>query len=151
VALLHCTAFAALGYFATIAVLGLLYGLLFWLIVRVRLAVPAVPLALVFPLAWTALEWLIGHLSDIRFPWLGLGTSLADAPVLVQWADLAGARGVTLWVAWCNVMLVDALLVRREQGAGSRAIRWRPLVAVLGSVALAWGYGAWRERTLSVR
>ncbi len=148
VALWHFTAFAALGYFATIAALGLLYGLLFWFIVRVRLAVPAVPLALVFPLAWTALEWLIGHLSDIRFPWLGLGTSLADAPVLVQWADLAGARGVTCWVAWCNVMIVTAWDVG---SGGVGTVRWRRLGTVLATIVLAWGYGAWRMRTLRTR
>ena len=77
VALWHFTAFAALGYLATIAILGLLTGLLFWFVARVRLALPAVPLALVFPIGWTALEWIIGHLGDIRFPWLGLGTSLS--------------------------------------------------------------------------
>jgi len=151
VALWHFTPLSVLGYLATIAIYGLWTAGLFWLLVRLRTRFPGVPLWVLFPIVWTAVDWAIGHQGDIRFPWLGLGTSLADAPILVQWADLAGARGVTLWVAWCNVILVDALLVRREQGAGSRAIRWRPLVAVLGSVALAWGYGAWRERTLPVR
>src|SRR6266566_2508946 len=114
VALWHFTPLSALGYLATIAVLGLLTGLMFWFVVRIRLAAPAVPLMLVLPVAWTALEWLVGHLGDVRFPWLGLGTSLADAPVLVQWADIAGARGVTLWVAWCNVAIVEAAVdVRR--------------------------------------
>src|SRR2546430_7516086 len=96
-------------------------------------------------------DWVQTCALPIWFPWLGLGTSLADAPILVQWADLAGTRGVTLWLAWCNVMIVEGLLQRREQGAGSSYIRWRPLVVVLGTVALAWVYGAWRERTLSVR
>src|SRR2546430_8158270 len=71
--------------------------------------------------------------------------------VLVQWADLAGARGVTLWLAWCSVMLVEAILGSGEQGAGSGTFRWRPGVAVLGTVFLAWGYGAWRARTLPIR
>ncbi len=148
VALWHFTAFAALGYLATIAILGLLTGLLFWFVARVRLALPAVPLALVFPLGWTALEWIIGHLGDIRFPWLGLGTSLSDAPVLAQWADLAGARGITLWLAWCNVSLVEAW----DVGSGAvGARRWRRLGTVLATVVLAWGYGAWRMRTLPTR
>lgn len=151
VALWHFTPLSALGYLATIVVLGLFTGTLFWFVVRLRLAVPAVPLWAVFPVAWTALEWLIGHLGDVSFPWLGLGTSLADAPILVQWADLAGARGVTLWVAWCNVMIVEtASGGSREQGAASR-IRWRPAAAVLATVALALGYGAWRMKTLPVR
>ena len=108
VALWHFTPFSALGYLATIAVLGLLNGVLFWFVVRMRAALPGVPLWVVLPVAWTTLEWTIGHLGDVRFPWLGLGTSLADARVLVQWADIAGARGITLWLAWCNVVILEA-------------------------------------------
>src|SRR5256884_5302959 len=147
VALWHFTPLSALGYLATIGVLGLLTGTMFWFAVRMRLALPRVPLWVVLPVTWTTLEWLIGHLGDVRFPWLGLGTSLADAPVLVQWADIAGARGVTLWVAWCNVMLVDALLVRRGQGTGGGWIRGGPPGAGVGPGGLAWRYGGGRWRT----
>ena len=149
VALWHFTPFSALGYLATIAIIGLLTGVTFWFVVRMRLALPGVPLWAVLPVAWTTLEWTIGHLGDIRFPWLGLGTSLADARVLVQWADIAGARGVTLWLAWCNVMILEAAMP--EQGAGSRAWRWRPAVAVLLTLVAALGYGLWRMKTLAVR
>jgi apolipoprotein N-acyltransferase len=146
VALWHFTPFSALGYLATIAILGLLTGAMFWFVVRIRLTAPAVPLWVVVPVAWTTLEWLIGHLGDVRFPWLGLGTSLADAPILVQWADIAGARGVTLWLAWCNVMIVEAATdVRGARFAGRR------LAAVVGTVVLALGYGTWRMKTLPVR
>jgi len=146
VALWHFTPLSALGYLATIAVLGLLTGGMFWFVVRIRLTAPAVPLLLVLPVAWTALEWLIGHLGDVRFPWLGLGTSLADAPVLVQWADIAGARGVTLWLAWCNVAIVEAATdVRRT----SYVVRG--YARVLATVLLALAYGAWRVRTLPYR
>src|SRR2546430_6271221 len=129
VALWPFTPLAALGYFATIAILALLMAVMFWFVVRIRLTAPRVPLWVVFPVAWTTLEWLIGHLGDIRFPWLGLGTSLADAPVLVQWADIAGARGVTLWLAWCNVMILEVAI--GEQGEGRGPFQLRPAAAVL--------------------
>ncbi len=146
VALWHFTPLSALGYLATLAVLGLLTAVMFWFVVRIRLGTPGVPLWVVFPVGWTALEWVIGHLGDVRFPWLGLGTSLADAPLLVQWADLAGARGVTLWLAWCNVVLLDvATDVRRASYVVRR------LAPVVGTVVLALGYGIWREQTLPVR
>jgi len=151
VALWHFTPWSALGYFATIAIFGLWHGLLFWFVLRVRRRLPAVPLALVCPVAWTAVEWAVGHQGDIRFPWLGLGTSLGDAPVLVQWADLAGARGVTLWLVWCNVMLVEVCIGKGERGAESGSPRWRPAAAVLATVLAAWGYGAWRTQTLPLR
>lgn len=152
VALWHFTRLSALGFLATIAILAVYTGALFWLVTaavsRVR-----VPLWVALPLTWTALEWWIGHQGDIRFPWLGLGTSLADAPPLIQWADLAGARGITLWLAWCNVMLVEAALAwgrRTANGDGRRAALWRASAVAL-SLLLAFGYGAWRTRTLVVR
>ena len=144
-ALWHFTPFSALGYLATIAALGLFTACLFWFVVRGRIAVPAVPLWVIFPVAWTALEWFVGHIGDIAFPWLGLGTSLADAPVLVQWADVAGARGVTLWLAWCNVAIVEASIDRRASFVVRR------LAPVVASVLLALGYGLWREKTVPVR
>ena len=146
VALWHFTPFSALGYLATIAIIGLLTAVMFWFVVRLRLALPGVPLWIVFPVAWTMLEWVIGHLGDIRFPWLGLGTSLADAPVLVQWADLAGARGVTLWLAWCNVAIVEAAADLR--GAPHALRRY---AIVLATLLLAAGYGLWRVKTLPIR
>lgn len=146
VALWHFTPFSALGYFATIAILGLLTAVTFWFVARVCLTASRVPLWLALPVAWTALEWLVGHLGDVRFPWLGLGTSLADAPLLIQWADIAGARGITLWLAWCNVVIVEAALdVRRAPVAVRR------LAVVILTVAAALGYGIWRMKTLSIR
>ncbi|PYO86937.1 MAG: hypothetical protein DMD66_12085, partial [Gemmatimonadetes bacterium] len=146
VALWHFTPFSALGYLATIAIIGLLTGVIFWFVVRMRLSAPTVPLWVSLPVAWTALEWLIGHLGDVRFPWLGLGTSLADAPVLVQWADIAGARGVTLWLAWCNVAIVEAAVdVRRASYVVRR------LAPVMVTVLMALGYGVWRMNTLPIR
>ena len=151
VALWHFTPLSALGYLATVAVLGLMTGVLFWFVVRLRLAAPGVPLWVVLPVAWTALEWLIGHLGDVSFPWLGLGTSLADAPVLVQWADLAGARGVTLWVAWVNVAVVDVFIGKGEAGSGKGKAIMRGLAPVVVTILLALGYGSWRMQTLPTR
>jgi apolipoprotein N-acyltransferase len=154
VALWHYTPLSALGYFVTVGILAVYWGGLFWLVARTVTRSP-IPLWVAFPVAWTALEWWVGHQGDIAFPWLGLGTSLADAPVLVQWADLAGARGVTLWVAWVNVMLVEAALDwgrgRREGGRGGARGSLLRLGAVAATLLLALGYGAWRMRTLPVR
>jgi apolipoprotein N-acyltransferase len=140
VALWHFTRLSALGYLATILILGAWWALLAWSTTWVRRRT-ALPLWVVFPLLWTAMEWCIGHQGDVGFPWLGLGTSLTSAPVLVQWADLAGARGVTLWLAWVNVMLYLALRHRR----------WRPATGVAVAVVAALAYGLWRERTTVLR
>ena len=146
VALWHFTPFAALGYVITVFLLGVFTGGLFWFVTRVRIAYPALPMAVAFPVAWTALEWAVGHLGDVAFPWLGLGTSLADAPVLVQWADLAGARGVTLWLVWCNVLIAGVVGVWGQWKAVGRR-----LIPVAITVLLAVGYAVWRQRTITLR
>ena len=139
-ALWHFTPLSAAGYVATICVEGLWWAALGWATVWVRRRT-RLPLWVVFPLLWTAVEWGLGHQGDVRFPWLGLGTSLTSVPALVQWADLAGARGVTLWLAWVNVLVFLAL----------RRRAWRPLAVATATVVAALGYGAWRERTLVLR
>lgn len=151
VALWHFTPLSALGYAATITIIGLWIGAMFWFVVRVRRHASRLPLWIVLPIAWTTVEWVIGHEGDISFPWLGLGTSLTESPVLVQWADVAGARGVTLWLAWTATMLVAALTPL----ATRRLAAWRSLVRyggpVLLSLVAALAYGSWRMRAVSLR
>jgi apolipoprotein N-acyltransferase len=140
VALWHFTPLAAAGYLATILILAGWWALMSWTTVWVRRRTGQ-PLWVVFPLLWTAVEWGIGHQGEIRFPWLGLGTSLTSVPALVQWADLAGARGVTLWLAGVNAAVVVAL--RRRD--------WRPAAVAGATVVVALSYGVWRERTTVLR
>jgi apolipoprotein N-acyltransferase len=147
VALWRFTKLSALGFLATVVCLALFTAVLFWFLVRLRVRIPGLPLWVTFPIAWTALEWGVGHLSDVRFPWLGLGTSLADAPVLAQWADLAGARGLTLWLAWSGAFLAD---LRTAEGGWRRYLTRRAL-PVLATVVIAFGYGLWRMKTLPMR
>jgi len=141
IALWHFTPLSALGYAASVfVVLSPQWALAGWATYRACTR-GRIPFWVGFPLVWTAVEWLQGHYSDLRFPWLGLGTSLVRVPVLVQWADLAGARGVTLWLAWANVMVFLAL----------RRRTWKPAAALALSLVAAAGYGLWRERTLVMR
>src|SRR5690348_18424753 len=68
VALWHFTPLSALGYLATIAIYGLWYAVMFWFVIRLRRRLPVVPLWVVLPVAWTTVEWAVGHQGDIRFP-----------------------------------------------------------------------------------
>ena len=141
IALWHFTKLSALGYAASVlVVLAPQWALGVWIIYR-GCTRARIPYWVSVPLVWTAIEWLQGHYGDLRFPWLGLGSSLVRVPVLVQWADLAGARGVTLWLAWVNVMIFVA--IRRK--------RWIALAPVGATLVAALLYGAWRERTIQMR
>ena len=144
IALWHFTPMSALGYAATVTILALWTGVLFafvgWAAERTRL-----PIQLVFPLAWTALEWIIGHQGDIRFPWLGLGTSLTGYQILVQVADIIGARGVTFLLAGANAVIAVAWLHRRNR----QAVRLASAI-VFGGFAVSLSYGSFRMSKLEI-
>ena len=141
IALWHYTPLALVGYLAAVLVVlapGWLLFALAYVWVRRR---TGLPVWLVFPVLWTAFEWLVGHQGDLAFPWLSLGIALTRVPTLVQFAEIGGARGVALWLAWVNAILYLALARRA----------WRPaaLAGLTGVVALA--YGAWREAAIVLR
>ena len=145
IALWNFTWLSALGYGVTIVVLGLfgavMFALVGWVWHRGK-----VSLLIALPVYWTMVEWTVGHLGDVRFPWLGLGTSLTGYPTVVQVADIIGARGITLLLAVANVALALAWLERARR---TKAIAL--VGAVAGGTLLAIVYGAWRERSLDVR
>ena len=143
-ALWHFTSLALLGYVATIFIFALYTGVLFalcgWIERRAH-----VSLLFSFPVLWTAVEWMISHQGDIRFPWLGLGTSLTHYRVLIQGADIFGARGLTFLLALANVTLAHALLQRRDKR------RARLLLGALAAgIVLNGAYGVVRMRTLDM-
>jgi len=144
-ALWRYTPLALLGYASTVLLLSAycagMFALCGW-IVRTT----GVSMVLVFPVLWTALERVLGHQSDLSFPWLGLGTSLTGFPTVVQLADLVGARGVTLLLALANAALALAWAKRDTK---TQAIRLVGAVAV--GVVAATAYGFIREKTLTTR
>jgi apolipoprotein N-acyltransferase len=105
-----------------------------------------VGIVVLFPIMWTAAEWVIAHLPQVGFPWLGLGTSLTGYPTVVQLADIVGARGVTLLLALANAALAMAWLGRRDRRRGATLT-----AAVVVGLVLAWGYGVLRERSVVLR
>jgi apolipoprotein N-acyltransferase len=104
------------------------------------------PMAILLPLVWTASEVVFNYMSDLSFPWLPLGLSLARVPLLAQAADLSGVRGLSFWIAATNGLFVDAWLDRTH--TPRVAVR---MAAVVGMLAAVAGYGAWRLRTTVLR
>ncbi len=143
VALRSYAAYPLATYLLAVLLLSLWWAVLGWWVVRVWVALPRAPRWLVFAAGWTAMEWIFGHHGALAFPWLGLGTSLTGFPLVVQWADLAGARGVTFWLVASNALLAGAL--------ESPARQWCRCAAVLVTILVALGYGAFRVRGLDTR
>lgn len=146
----------ALSLYTKLAIAGFL-GTLVWLVPFVGLAAWALfvirrgtrwPLAILLPVVWVTLELVFNHLSDLSFPWLPLGLSMAHTPVLAQMADLSGVRGVSFWIAAVNGLIADAWMLRRSPQA-VRAVRAR-MLGVLAIVAAAELYGGWRMSTIQL-
>ena len=109
------------------------------------------PMALLLPLTWVSFELTLNYLSDLSFPWLPLGLSLAPWPVLAQVADLSGVRGLSFWIAATNGLAVDAWLLARGVPAPERlrAVGFRAGIALLLAASVV-GYGMWRIRTVEL-
>jgi apolipoprotein N-acyltransferase len=110
-----------------VAVLALFPALLGYLAARFLRAPDGLRLTLIFPAAWTLIEWLRGWILT-GFPWLNLGYSQIDAP-LRGFAPLVGVYGVTLAVALSAGLLAVFIL------SGRRA----QLFALTGLVLLWFG------------
>lgn len=68
------------------------------------------------PAFWMAFENL--HLNwDFMWPWLNLGNGFASFYKWVQWYELTGTFGGTLWVWIANLVLFKAILTYLEHGS----------------------------------
>ena len=100
---------------------------------------------LVFPLAWTSLEYLRSFAFS-GFPWGTLGYSLYKALPLIQIADITGVYGLSFLIALANVVL---FLVLRRAVRGA-PYHWPTASGLLLALLLAGtlGYGNHRLRQL---
>lgn len=71
--------------------------------------------------------------GEVSFPWLLLGNGFANDVWAVQWYELTGALGGSLWVLIVNVLLFEWLLNRKNKGLGISALFFivAPMVASL--------------------
>lgn len=141
---------AWLGWIALASYLSL-YWPTFLLIARWIDRRGTLPLILVAPLVWVALEYLQAH-ALTGLPWFHLAHSQFRFVELIQIADLTGVWGISLLVAAVNALLAEAYLwwSRRGTVPNVRALVIRAaLVAVLLLASL--GYGLLRVRTAEFR
>jgi apolipoprotein N-acyltransferase len=98
-----------------------------------------------FPLFWVTLEYLL-TLTDLRFPWLLLGHGLAKFNWFIQGADIIGTNGLSLVVAYINVLLFKAFFEKKEESK----YRLKPLlVAVIIFLSLMI-YGVYKVSSFKV-
>jgi apolipoprotein N-acyltransferase len=144
VALLLYTKLALLGYVGSLIWLAPVVGATMAALYFAR-RITGWPLAILLPIVWTASELALNYLSDLSFPWLPLGLSVAHVPILAQVADISGVRGVSFFIAAVNGLVADAWLYRSRRRDAT--IRLLGAVAVLALVA---AYGEWRMTTITL-
>jgi apolipoprotein N-acyltransferase len=97
--------------------------------------------ALILAVAWTAVEWLRGHILT-GFPWNLIGTVWAASPSMMQGVALFGIYGLSLLTV--IAVALPATLAARE---ASTARRWSGPVIAAAMVLAGWSAGAVRLST----
>jgi apolipoprotein N-acyltransferase len=94
---------------------------------------------LVLAVAWTAVEWLRGHVLT-GFPWNLIGTVWAASPAMMQPASVVGLYGLSTLTVLAAALPATVAGARRTPPFG----RWSGPVAAAALVLAGWGYGAAR-------
>jgi len=107
------------------------------------------PLVWTAPLAWVGLDFLRARLFT-GFPWLDLGYSQGNWPLINQVADLSGHYGITFLIVLCNACLAELWAARltSSPAPGGKALGRRLLLPLLLLLA-AMGYNLWRYQRIS--
>lgn len=68
-----------------------------------------------FIVAWISGEYLYIEAPALSFPWLVLGNGFSNDTWAVQWYEITGVLGGSLWVLTVNVLAVQSLLTMRKR------------------------------------
>ena len=131
--------------FLFVIVMAIYYALAGWLALRLAGNRGSIWLLMIVPAVWVLIEWLRGWLFT-GFPWLALGYSQIDLPLLGL-APLLGVYGVTLGVVitaallnlWPRLPAALAVLVIWSGGALLQSVDWVQPAAAPIRVSLLQG------------
>lgn len=98
-----------------------------------------------FPIFWVTLEYLL-TLTDLRFPWLLLGHGLAKFNLFIQGADIIGTNGLSLVVAYINVLLFKAFFEKKSE----ENIYWKPSVVAITIFLCLLIYGVYKVSSFNI-
>ena len=89
------------------------------------------------PIHWITVEFLL-TLTDLKFPWLTLGHSLAKFTVFIQIADIVGSYGLSLIILYINIVLFKA--AENINQSFSKSIRLALVVVLIFCVTIFYGF-----------
>ncbi|HJU90679.1 MAG TPA: apolipoprotein N-acyltransferase [Gemmatimonadaceae bacterium] len=144
-ALTPYTRLALLAFVGVVASLGVLVGGCLAVLHRARSAT-RLPLVVLLPIVWVALEVVLERIPELAFPWLPLGLATTGALPIAQLAEVGGVHALSFLIAALNGLIADAVLT----GRGLRS--WAPrLAAAAAVIGLAYAGGERRLRSLETR
>ncbi len=106
------------GAICVILGLSFLMSFTLWLAHIVRLKAGNIPGFVALITFWLTYEFISLHINIVT-PWLNLGNGLAKDILFIQWYDLTGTAGGTLWILCSNLML--AIFLVNIHGA----VKWK--------------------------
>ena len=139
-----CNATVGGGIFAALAnalQMSLVFGAFRW--VKRRMKQPSAVPYLFLAAAWIAWEKYYLTVAQISWPWLVLGNAFAGTVRLVQWYEVTGALGGSLWI-WASSLSVFGLMVALSDGRFFG--RWNGkarAASLLGTVLVLFGPMVW--------
>lgn len=97
-----------IGLVASIIVNGGYMALTFWVFHRTRKRLGDRLGYASLVIFWLAFEFLYLR-AEINFPWLVLGNGFANDVILIQWYEITGALGGSLWALVMNILLFKVI------------------------------------------
>jgi apolipoprotein N-acyltransferase len=98
------------------------------------------PWFVILPVLWVAFEQL-RSLGVVGFTWGALGYAAVTVPRAIQFASITGLFGISLWLALCNALVLEALMGRKRVLAAAAVVVAVVLPFVHGSLVLAGAAG----------
>lgn len=124
----------AVSMFAAIFVIlaaSLLMTFALWVAHIIHLKAGKMPFYLSFISLWLSLE-LLCLKTSILSPWINLGNGLAKDTEFIQWFEVTGSPGGTLWILLSNLVLARLILSLLRKGGKSAGIllSWLALLVI---------------------
>ncbi len=118
------------GMIAAVLLNSLFMAVPFWLMHLGRRIVPAVKGAVPLVVFWLTFEHL--HTKwELSWSWLDMGNVFAAYPAWVQWYELTGVAGGSLWVLLVNILLFSALRRLYLAGSMTKRVKWNAVLALM--------------------
>ncbi len=101
-----------------------------WIMHKSRRLLPGRQGQLSIILLWLSFEYL-HSLWELSWNWLDLGNVFAAWPAWVQWYEITGVAGGSLWVLVINLLLFAGLRHAAIKGQSRKKARWNVITALV--------------------